>query len=958
MSKKRFRLITSVIVIAAFLSTSEAAGGLESARPTAARDAFDIETLTLPAGLGEVSSVFKGTNGKTILHIQDAHCNYNAQHSIADIVSNFSGLYNARLVFLEGGRGTYDFSAFDNIKDPLIREKVSDYFVKEGIVTGAEFLAINNPGSLELYGIEDEGLYFKNLKVYRDSLAFKKEADSYLKTLSRAMDNLKLKTYSPRLKELDEKTIAHREYKISFKAYAAYLKEKAEANNIPIAPYKNLSSLFATIRIEAAINFKEAERERGTLINKLESVLPKGDLKELARCGAEYKAGEIPSEAFYGYLFKKAKIANADFRGMPNLVKYSQYLKTYESIDKSALLKEMEDVEALVADRLAGTIDQRKIRRLDKDLTILKAIFNTSLIKEDFDYYSAHKDDFDVKNFTGFFIRKGPVYGLKFTPDEKLNSLDTYRNEMEKFYEYSFKRDDAFLKNIEAKLASDKKNVAILVTGGFHSANLFKLFKDKGYSYAKIMPKFKADQDDNPYFNLLAGGMTPTDEFLKTAVSYTPPAPAAAAPAKSMLAIETPFSQMLVPTLVKNIIGLEIDMLPRLMANKDFTIQTAAGFIVISRNPIENEKALESFSVTSHGITFNAAFVSGPLENHAVDAVLLDNESMNWSRAAGITEGAPGQGPQVAGDKKVAAVFKYYQVVRGITGVIAMAGGKDYAGEVLIKAGQGEVIEGVPGAPYRIVLKTYTENDRTYIEVPQPEGDITKWRSDMIEFNKTVLKALPGRLDLTKQYKIYVEHPENTKASAESAKIGLQRILKDKYQITNVEVIPFTPNQRDTIAAKVEKAASDIGKERVIIFAMKEKGTLDTPWDTRVKANSLYTLYTEIKAGVGYVPVMTCGAIALKIFDYENIRKQITQKKEVTPSDIRDQNTAVELIARGIGLLCGASEADVIETISTFDKNGLRRLLQSGSLHVVIRPVNINEIGKLNEMAKLVHEAV
>ena len=70
-----------------------------------------------PLSIGEVKDSFQGENGKTIIHIQDAHCNYSAQQYIYEIISHFSNEYNIELLCLEGGSGAYDLSVFTDIED-------------------------------------------------------------------------------------------------------------------------------------------------------------------------------------------------------------------------------------------------------------------------------------------------------------------------------------------------------------------------------------------------------------------------------------------------------------------------------------------------------------------------------------------------------------------------------------------------------------------------------------------------------------------------------------------------------------------------------------------------------------------------------------------------------------------------------------------------------------------------
>lgn len=155
---------------------------------------------------------------KTLFHIQDAHCNYYAQHEINDIIDRLSEKHGIVTVNLEGGKGAYDLSLFTRIRDKSAREKTADYFVKEGIVNGAEYFAINNPEKVRLWGIEDTDLYLENLNLYRENLKHKEKIDKELKRLNRSLSKRKLGTYSKELLDFDRKS-----KNLGFKEYAAYL---------------------------------------------------------------------------------------------------------------------------------------------------------------------------------------------------------------------------------------------------------------------------------------------------------------------------------------------------------------------------------------------------------------------------------------------------------------------------------------------------------------------------------------------------------------------------------------------------------------------------------------------------------------------------------------------------------------------------------------------------------------
>lgn len=49
--------------------------------------------ISIPANIGTIKDVFQGTSAKTVVHIQDAHCNRFAQEKINEILSYLYGEY-------------------------------------------------------------------------------------------------------------------------------------------------------------------------------------------------------------------------------------------------------------------------------------------------------------------------------------------------------------------------------------------------------------------------------------------------------------------------------------------------------------------------------------------------------------------------------------------------------------------------------------------------------------------------------------------------------------------------------------------------------------------------------------------------------------------------------------------------------------------------------------------------
>jgi len=516
MRKGPFRVIVCIITLWSFLFNTvglheawAARSPLEltsvdSNRPGGPMASLDIETFTLPAYLGRIKDRYETGSNKVVIHVQDAHCNYAAQHKIAEILKLFNDKYGIDMANLEGGAGEYDLSIFTRIQKSQIREKVADYFVKEGLVNGAEYFAINNPEEMTLWGVEEPKLYLENLNIYRESLKHKETIDKYLKELTHIVKNLKRRIYSKELLELDEKYTQFKSEAIEFKDYLSYLIGKAGSKEINIAAFANIELLNKSLEQEKTINFKKANYERSEIIERLERTLSKNELKELVLKTFEYKSEKIIQKDYYSYLIIKAKSVNLDIKDFPELQRFIAYISTYNAIDKPKLMGELDDLEKRVRASLYENDKQKELSLLAKNLILMDNIFNIRLTKDDYKYYIDNKHTFNIGNYISFINKEAPLYHIKTALVDDINELDEYRENLSRFYEYSFKRDQAFLDNL--KFSSGKHKTAILVTGGFHSENLCQLFKERDMSYISITPNFKNDNGyESPYFRLLSG---------------------------------------------------------------------------------------------------------------------------------------------------------------------------------------------------------------------------------------------------------------------------------------------------------------------------------------------------------------------------------------------------------------------------------------------------------------------
>ena len=482
---------------------------------------IDVSNFSLPAYLGYVKNIYKAPsdNGRSpvIIHIQDAHCNYQAQYAISRTIDYFHKTYGIRQVNLEGGEGEYDISAFTKMPDLSMRQEASDCLLRAGIISGSEFYAIMNPENVRLFGVEDTSLYLKNLSIYRDSLKHKTEVDRSLAAIGYYLSRLKAKLYSKELLELDNKRHEFKNGTLGLKAHIDYLRARAAGNGVDISELGTIGLLAAVFTMESKIDFKKATLERDQLIEALTKLLSKHENDELVRKVVEFKAGLLAEFEFYNYIASKTKDAKADISSHSNLSAYIDYITQYSRVNKEELYKEIGVLDDKIEDGLCRNEGQRMLARLSKRLELIKNIFAVTITPDELSHYQNNKTDFDIALFTRFIVNEAPKFSIEVTnlPDAKL--VNGYLEKAASFYDASYERDEEFVKRILSSSRPGAKT--ILVTGGFHTPSLERLFKKNNISYISIIPNFGLDNIQRPYFELLSGKSPRILSYMGTNVS-------------------------------------------------------------------------------------------------------------------------------------------------------------------------------------------------------------------------------------------------------------------------------------------------------------------------------------------------------------------------------------------------------------------------------------------------------
>ncbi len=475
----------------------------------------DPEKIVIPRDYGLVKAKYTGRDPrKLIIHIQDAHCNYEAQSNIIKILECLIKNDSLSLISVEGADGFIDTSWFKAFPDADIRKEVADYFMKKGEITGPEFLSITSDYPIKLFGAETRSYYIENLNAFTSSYPLKEDTEKYFNQIKAILNKLKSYIYSDELKELDIKSQDYESKKLSFTDYVKYLESLGQKHKVNLRQYENFFKLVSVLIYEKKINFNVVDKERAALIDVITKKLEKDALTELVNKSLEFKTGKISSAEYYDYLKALAvKHGISMPNEYPNLFNYIIYNSVYSKIENEQLFNDIKKFEEAVKDKIFTNDDQKTLDKLSRHINILLGLVNIRLLNGDFDYYKSHTDEFAHEIFAEFIKKMAVRYGFAYEVDAPSPAVTESMPKLEDFYSIAIKRDKALVDNTIQAMRKEGTQISVLVTGGFHSEGITKLLEKQGISYIVVCPNITKDVE-TPYIKILTNQRTPLEEIL------------------------------------------------------------------------------------------------------------------------------------------------------------------------------------------------------------------------------------------------------------------------------------------------------------------------------------------------------------------------------------------------------------------------------------------------------------
>lgn len=479
----------------------------------------DIQALVIPDAFGTIKEMFRGgKEGAFIFHIQDVHANPEVQQNIAKIAEHINRSYfgnSIEIVAVEGARGDVDLGLLRAVPDERVRRDASQYLISQGILTGGEYYGAHLNAKARVFGVEDGLLYFSNLQAFRDTVHTSRDTQAAVEQFQNALAQLATKMLPPDLQEFYAKQQDYRENKLPLSQYCQYLEKAATPKGVNLEVHPNLKTVLKTIALEKEIDFKKMERQQLQLLGDLQVKGTREQATALVEKSLALRTGKLSSAAYYQFLMEMAAEQKMNPQTQfPEVAKYTQLVQLQTQIQAPVLFQEIKWAEGEIKEKLFAKNEDRELDKIKDELTILVKLRGLGLSRDEWNHFSESEGKYNFAGWRRFVQDEATKLGMQLTIPPEWDRLGTQLTSAKKFYEDALKRDDALAKNLFDEMERRNFKVALLVTGGFHSAALTQQIKAKDISYAVITPRMTRPHDDKLYMALMMGEPTEWEKAL------------------------------------------------------------------------------------------------------------------------------------------------------------------------------------------------------------------------------------------------------------------------------------------------------------------------------------------------------------------------------------------------------------------------------------------------------------
>ena len=470
------------------------------------RQPASFNDLFIPDGLGEVSHIVDSsrvaTDRRQLILIQDAHANYDAQKNLAAILDRLVTDYGIRLVLVEGGHGDASLSYLRGRGTREGRRRLAEEWLKEGALSGEEYLDIVSDHDLALWGIDDLDLYEQAMSVFLDLEQHRPQLTHQLRALTQIVSQFRAQTLPESLSAFEAKQQAFDEDRLPLTDYLRYLVAEGDRQGVPASAFPTIARVLSAHDLKGTLDSDRIAAEQRVAVDWLRERADAEPLSALTREAERLRAGQTDRVHFYQMLDRLMQEAAFDRTPIPHLDAYIRYVTLAAGIESRRLMAEMAQAQARLKERLAASDPAPHLTSMADGLARFERLIALQWSPEDYAAYRAHHRAWRISQWLPRLRDEAERLGAAWTWSGDAEWLDDRLARAARFYDLAAARDESMVRRSLERMEAMGQQVAVLIVGGFHTDRMTQLLAEHGIQAAVITPSI-GDLEEGRYHALL-----------------------------------------------------------------------------------------------------------------------------------------------------------------------------------------------------------------------------------------------------------------------------------------------------------------------------------------------------------------------------------------------------------------------------------------------------------------------
>ncbi len=431
----------------------------------------------IPSSLGKITSSKIFDDGDIVINIQDLHCHAETQKKIFSILEYLDTKYGLDKVYLEGAFNIVDTSWLSELKDNKFGVKIVENLLNSGNLSGTEYYSTIKNKKNFVAGIENESLYKENIKLLGEIITLSPEIEAVCKNIEKEINSVRKDYASPKARKIQRIISLYDNKKIKTKSFYNELIRLAEDLDVSVEKYKNLSLYISLFDKTDVINNGKISGEFARFVSSLKNKLDYDGYSELFKRSNKFTDFENIS---YDLIKLNNKFEITKNLKLKNLESFFASLAVSDIINPIELVKEKEDFINELYIKAGRTKYEKEVNFLAEFVPVIRNYFTAEISSDE--YYNFEEG-----------YKKFKTTWPSYLPSQPIQSLDTYYDLLSKYHRNNILRDQIFFSAIrqssDFSTQTPSRKISLVVTGGFHTRGLERIFLDKKVSYVIITPK-------------------------------------------------------------------------------------------------------------------------------------------------------------------------------------------------------------------------------------------------------------------------------------------------------------------------------------------------------------------------------------------------------------------------------------------------------------------------------------